>query len=313
MGEITNYTGDGKQKPLAHLFCLAELTGGIHSTLMFLLVLNMFLSIASFLGNTLILVALSKESSLHPPSKLLLRSLAATDLCVGIINQPLHVTHWFSVVYQWWDICGSTIATLIITSRMLCMVSLLTLAAISVDRLLALLLGLRYRQVVTLRRTYVTVIAFWVSCFVGSIIFLWNELLSLRYSHTVIVLCFVASIYSYTRIFLRLRHHQTQVQDVTGQPNQAILLNIARYRKTVSSALWLQLTLVVCYLPFIVVAPWAIQEIRRRLPSSALYLALQFTRTLIYLNSSLNPVLYCWKIKEVRQAAQDTIRQMFCS
>ena len=72
--------------------------------------LNMFLSIASFLGNTLILVALSKESSLHPPSKLLLRSLAATDLCVGIINQPLYVTHWFSVVYERWDICHSTTA-----------------------------------------------------------------------------------------------------------------------------------------------------------------------------------------------------------
>ena len=188
--------------------------------MIFLLVLNMLLSIASFLGNTPILVALSKESSLHPPSKLLLRNLAATDLCVGIINQPLHVTHWFSVVYQWWDICCSTIATLIITGRMLCMVSLLTLAAISVDRLLALLLELRYRQVVTLRRTYVTVIAFWVSCFVGSIIFLSNELLSLLYSHTVIVSCVVASIYSYTRTFLRLRHHQTQVQDnVTGQPN----------------------------------------------------------------------------------------------
>ena len=99
MGEITNYTGDGKQKQLVHLFCSAELTGGIHSQLIFLSVLNMFLSIASFLENTLILVALSKESSLHPPSKFLLRSLAATDLCVGIINQPLYVTHRFSVVY----------------------------------------------------------------------------------------------------------------------------------------------------------------------------------------------------------------------
>ena len=80
-----------------------------------------------------------------------------------------------------------------------------------------------------------------------------------------------------------------------------------------SSALWLQLTLVVYYLPFIVVAPWTIQEIRSRLPSSALYLALQPTRTLIYLNSLLNPIIYCLRMKEVRQAAQDTIRQMFCS
>ena len=310
MAAITNYTEDGKQKSLA--FCSAEITGGIHNQLIFLSVVNIFLSITAFLGNALILVALSKETSLHQPSKLLLRSLATTDLCVGIIVEPFQVTRWISVVYERWEVCRSTTATFIITNRTLCLVSLLTLTAISVDRLLALLLGLRYRQVVTLKRTYVNVFTFWVSSFAGSIIFLWNPLLSSRYSHTVILLCVVTSIYSYTRIFLGLRHHQTQVQDnVTGQPNQRTPLNIARYRKTASSALWLQLTLVVCYLPFIVVAPWVIQEIRSGL-SSAFYLALSFTSTLLYLNSSLNPLLYCWKIREVRQAVKSTIRQMFC-
>ena len=234
MAAKTNYTGVGTQITPSELFCSAELTGSIHSQLMCLSVLNIFLSITAFLGNTLILVALSKEMALHPPSKLLLRSLAATNLCVGIIIQPLHVTHWISAVYEQWDICRSTFATFVLTGRMLFMVSLLTLTAISVDTLLALLLGLRYRQVVTIKRTYVTVIAFWVSSFVGSTIFLWNELLSLRYTHIVTLLCLLTSIYSYTRIFLRLRHHQTQVQDnVTEQTNQTILLNIARYRKTV--------------------------------------------------------------------------------
>ena len=81
MAAITNYTGDGKQKSIAKLFCSSELAGGVHSQLIFFSVLNTFLSITACLGNTLILVALYKETSLHPPSKLLLRSLAATDLC----------------------------------------------------------------------------------------------------------------------------------------------------------------------------------------------------------------------------------------
>ena len=64
------------------------LLAGTHQ-LTFISVLNSFLSITTFLGNALILVALRKESSLHPPSKILLRSLATTDLCVGLIVEPL--------------------------------------------------------------------------------------------------------------------------------------------------------------------------------------------------------------------------------
>ena len=54
-----------------------------------ILTLNIPLSITAFLGNVLIIVALQKVSSIHPPSKLLLACLASTDLCVGLITQPL--------------------------------------------------------------------------------------------------------------------------------------------------------------------------------------------------------------------------------
>ena len=316
MAAITNYTGDGKwQTSLAELFCSAELTGAIHSQMICLSVLNILLSITAFLGNTLILVALSKETSLHPPSKLLLRNLATTDLFVGIIVEPVHVAYWISAVKEQWNICRFSVTAIIITAQLLCSVSQLTLAAISVDRLLALLLGLRYRQVVTLKRTYVTVIFLWIFSVVGCILYgLWNELVSLLYSYVILALSLVISIYSYTRIFLRLRHHQTQVQDnVTGQPNQTTSLNIARYRKTVSSALWLQLTLVVCYLPYVVLAPLLIRKIRSESLPSTIYLTNQSTVTLLYLNSSLNLLLYYWKISEVRQAVKDTVRHLFCS
>ena len=314
MGDITNYTGVGKQKSFEELFCSAKLTERLRSQLILFSMLNIFLSFTAFLGNSLILVALFKEASLHPPSKLLLRSLAATDLCVGIIVEPLNVTRWISVVCERRDICRSTFSTFAISSRILWMVSLLTLTAISVDRLLALLLGLRYRQVVTLKRTYGTVIALWVVSFGGCITYLWNESFVTFSSYTKIILtmCLLTSIYSYTRIFLRLRRHQTQVQDnVTGQPNQTTPLNIARYRKTASSALWLQLTLLVCYLPYIIL-PFALRENQGKV-SSGFILALQFAGTLLYLNSSLNPILYCWKIREVRHAVKDTVRQPFCS
>ena len=310
MLRVKNFTGEENQKTYLELLCSSELTFGIHNELLGLSVLSIFLSITAFLGNTVILIALHKESSLHPPSKLLYRTLAVTDLCVGIIVEPLGVTYWMSVVNERWNICRYVIYLQNITSYALGSVSLLTLTALSVDRLLALLLGLRYRQVVTLKRTYLTVIVFWVVSIVTGTIYLWNPLITRWYGSIGIPLCLVTSIFSYTKIFLTLRHNQIQVQNHVsqGQPNQAIPLNIARYRKAVSSALWVQITLVVCYLPYGIASALAPQ----RGLSFSFYLARQLTVTLVYLNSSLNPLLYCWKIREVKQAVKDTIRQLCC-
>ena len=55
----------------------------------FLTALNIFLSITVSLGNALILIALHVETSLHPPTKLLFRCLAITDLCFGVFSQSL--------------------------------------------------------------------------------------------------------------------------------------------------------------------------------------------------------------------------------
>ena len=102
---LKNFTEDENHKTVQELFCTAEFVRGVESELIFLLVLDIFLSVTAFLGNTLILVALRKETSLHSPSKLLYRNLAITDLCVGIIAEPLAVTFWTSVVKERWDIC----------------------------------------------------------------------------------------------------------------------------------------------------------------------------------------------------------------
>ena len=93
-----NFTGDGQQKTLNELICSLDLTSGQHGQLTFISGLNSILSVTAFLGNALILIALHKESSLHPPSKLLLCNLATTDLCVGLIAEPLSVIYWMSQV-----------------------------------------------------------------------------------------------------------------------------------------------------------------------------------------------------------------------
>ncbi|XP_078350788.1 melanocyte-stimulating hormone receptor-like [Oculina patagonica] len=310
--EITNYTERGNQtETFKELRCSTFLTEGMHVHLIYLSAINILLSLTAFLGNTLILVALRKESSLHPPSKLLLRCLATTDLCVSLISEPLGVIRWISMINEDWNLCRYSFASYFITGYILSSVSLLTLTAISVDRLLALALGLRYRQVVTLKRTYMIVVTFWVVSTVAATSHLSNHLITYWFGNIIILLCLLTSIICYTKIFLTLRRHQTQVQvHVELQaPSETISLNIARYRKAVSSALWLQLTLVVCYLPYGIMAAL----VTRGVLSSSNLFALEFAVTLAYLNSSLNPFLYCWKIGEVRQAVKETMKQVLCS
>ena len=231
----TNFTGSGTQtETYKERVCSPTSVGEIQQYSVSLSAVNIFLSFTAFLGNALILVALHKESSLHPPSKLLYRCLATTDLFVGLITHPLDATYFMSLVHEHWSLCLYAYDGLFITGHALGSVSLLTLTAISVDRLLALLLGLRYRQVVTLKRTYMIVATFWVVCGVFALYYIFDPRITRWYNVIVILSCLVISSASYTKIFHALSHHHTQVQDhVEQQPSQPNALNMARYRKAV--------------------------------------------------------------------------------
>ena len=134
------------------------------------------------------------------------------------------MTYWTSAVKERWDVCYYANRAQTLSGFTLCSVSLLTLTAISVDRLLALLLGLRYRQVVTLRRTFITVIALWILSIVGACTNFWNRRITSWCIYINTALCLVTTLFAYTKIFLTLRHNQIHVDHVQshvfpGQPS----------------------------------------------------------------------------------------------
>ena len=288
----------------------------------FLIALNIFLSMFATLGNVLILVALRNVSSIHPPTKLLFRCLAITDLCVGLLCQPLYVYVWYITISL--DIGNRIVELAYVYVFIICVlvaVSILTSAAISVDRLLALLLGLRYRHVVTLCRVRVVIACVWfiaisnASLFcVAQISFHYKLILaSLWTFRAFIIFSIIVSTFSYTKIFLTLRHQQAHVQNHV-QPEQSSrvrsVLNIARYKKTVYSVAWIQFAMLSCYGPNIVMAfLWNFGNIDH---STEVMVAGEVSLCLIFLNSSLNPVLYCWRIKDIRQEVKNLIRKCLC-
>ena len=287
----------------------------------FLIALNIFLSIFATLGNVLILAALRKVSSIHPPTKLLFRCLAITDLCVGLLGEPLYVyVRYITISLDIGNYIVELVYVFVFIINVLLAVSVLTLAAISVDRLLALLLGLRYRHVVTLCRVRVVIACVWfiavsnASLFCVAWILLLRVLLASQWTfRAFIIFSIIVSTFSYTKIFFTLRHQQAQVQNHV-QPEQSSrvrsVLNIARYKKTVYCVAWIQLAMLACYGPHIVMV--FLLKFGNIDYSIEIAIADEVFFSLLFLNSSLNPVLYCWRIKDVRQEVKNTIRKCLC-
>lgn len=201
---------------------------------------NIPLSIATSIGNILILVALRKECSLHPPSRLLFRCLALSDLFVGLVSQPVFVVYFLSLLKRRWKLTCIMEAFEHVAGAALIGLSLCILTAITIDRLLALLLRLRYRTVVTL------------SAITAASTSLWKEKLFFALIFVFVFLSGIISTFCYLKMFVTLRR-QCRIQDeLRQQTNQGTNspLNMRRFKKTVTSVLWVHCALILCFFPF---------------------------------------------------------------
>ena len=276
----------------------------------FISTINLPLSIFAIIGNLLIIITLRKVSCLHPPSKLLLSCLACTDLGVGLISQPLYSVFFMAPEHS--RVCFFSSLLSLITGSIFCGVSSSTMTAISVDRLLALSLGLRYKQVVTMRRVKALVGTHWVLYTIIMLVAFQNYSIFQGIVSAIVLLGIMISSFCYTKIYRTLRLSQAQVQSQghQGQQNEeATPLNKARYKKTVSTALWVQMALLVCYLPFVLVVGFvSITEYETPLFN---FVSCLLT-SLMLSNSTINPILYCWRMREIKRAVKHTIRQFCC-
>ena len=268
--------------------------------------INIASSITATLGNALILVALNRVSSLNPPSKLFLRCLAFSDLSVGLLVQPAAALSLSTSVHHRWNLCRVSQELWFFFSIFMCGFSFLTMMAISVDRLLALLLGITYRQVVTIKRARLLVVLLLLASTAPYVISYMDNSAFLIFSAISWSLWLIVITYCYTRIYLSLQNHiQAQITP-QGQPNGITPINLLRYKKTVSSALWVFAAMMICYVPFgVVLIAYTVIS-----PSVSLTIIDYFALTMVYLNSSFNPILYCWKIGEIRNAVKEILSNL---
>lgn len=274
----------------------------------FAISLNAILSAIATLGNIVIFVALDRDNQLHMSTRLLFRSLALTDLGVGLISQPCFVIYLLLVVTKRLNDCERTESVMQVSTALLCSISLFALTAVSIDRLLLLKLGLRHRCVVTVKRVKEVVFLSWtVFLSIGVLYFLNTTIFTMTVCASVL-LCLLASAYSYISIYFSLRCRIARILQQNAHDQRKVFRprNLLRYKRTVSTSLWVYFILVVSYLPFVLV-----QVTRTRLGDSrSIVIAEGCTTSLVYLNSTLNPFIYCWRIREVRKAVKTMVQRI---
>ena len=177
--------------------------------------------------------------------------------------------------------------------------------ALTVDRFLAIHLHLRYQELVTHKRVVAVVITVWVlSASISILRGLFHDPFIMP--AVIIVVCVITTGLLYCKIYAAMRHHTNQMQAQVQQVQQATqnedMANAARLKKSSLATFYIYLVYLACYLPIACVVLAKINS------KTALY----FTSvTLVYLNSSLNPLIYCWKMRHIRQTVMNILRNIF--
>ena len=179
---------------------------------------------------------------------------------------------------------------------------------ISLDRFAALHYHMRYVTMVTTTRVLCTLLTIWLIIFLSLGIFFWNIILYFVIAAVVIVICLLISSFCYIRIFQIVKRHKAQIQaHQQAVQNAHDNLNIMRLKKSSMNTFVFYIVLLICYFPmffnFVLMATNTMAKITRNW---------NFYTTIVFLNSSINPILYCLRLSDLRSATVKTARKMFC-
>ena len=264
-------------------------------------VLNVPFMLTSIIGNTLVLAAILRSPSLRSPSTILLCSLAVSDIFVGLLAQPVYIAYQLTekgALHQ----AGSTVSFLALG------VSLSTMTAVSVDRFLALHYHMRYPNLMTTRRALTISAALWLIIFFSSWLPFWSMDTYYSVITVCIALCLFLSTYCYIRIYRIVRHHQLQIhnQQQALEINSENKQNMLRSTKSAKSTFIYYVVMLLCYTPMFIGIAVSVASPDHWTKHWTL------VETVAFINSSVNPFLYCWRLRELRTAVVKTARQMFC-
>ena len=274
-------------------------------------VFNAFFSFTAITLNIVTIIALRKPLTIPRALKIFLLSLAVSDLAVGLLVQPLYITRLVMMIKEntqtpYFEI---TLNSFKATGSFLSYASLFGVVALTADRFLALHLHLRYKELVTLKRVVAVVISIWIISAILMLLSIWIPNALWIIFVPVKSVCYLTTALSYFKIYLAVRHHSNQIhvlQAQLAQNNEGDMANAARERKAAVGTFYVYLVFLICYLP----STCSLIILRSAGPSTMLFQFGLYTNTLAYLNSSLNPLIYSLKMRPVRHAIMEILRNI---
>lgn len=275
--------------------------------------LNVLLLLTTILGNVLVLAAVWRTPALRSPSIIFLCGLATTDLAVGVVVQPLFLSMELILLKSSTAYDCALGNAFITVSYTVCGASLVTITSISVDRLLALRYHMRYSTIVTVPRVLCVITINWLtSGFLASLI-LWNaKIVFLIVMAVAVAICLCVSTSAHVSIFRIVRRHKQQIKAQAESVQYATCINLRRFRRTSSNAFLVHYFLLACYTPLFVTLLLTSKEEQTSSESwrrnwSAM--AWKLASTVVFMNSALNPFIYCWRLRDIRTAVK---KAFFC-
>ena len=271
-------------------------------------IFNNFSAYTAIMLNIVTLYAVRKSSSVPKTLRTLMLSLAVSDVCVGVFIQPLYT----SFLVTWLQMNNPSCSIYYLMAgviRTLVNVSLLSVVAIGVDRFLAIHLHLRYKELVTHRRVVAVVMSIWVFCTFFSLTMFWFPVGTVPMINAVIsTIGFLLSILINIRIHFIVRRHKFQIQSLQLQEVSQCseVKRLAVSLKSAGCILYVYLIFSVLYLPLLS----SILAIKINGPNSTIRSLNVLALILVFLNSTLNPLIYCWKMRHIRHSVINILRKM---
>ena len=110
------------------------------------------------------------------------------------------------------------------------------------------------------------------------------------------------------KIFQVVRTHQRQIKDQSEALSylQTNTVNVLKCRKSAVTVLYIYGLFVIFYLPYFVVMVLQVYVVGF---TRTVRIACDYATTAVFMNSSLNPLVYCWRNREIRQAVKNILRR----